>query len=250
MESKTFILTQTKTFRHITHVFIKREGNKLDKRQIVFTTENKIQPRQRNTGARKIAAEFTTSDEVIYDALLRSHAYGKKFILKGDPQGKLKKEPFSITPVDAKKVALRNLFEAANLKFDETKTNDVLEEEYRIQMTSKTGVEIEESKASSIPHKEVNVAKELQDQADAARNAYKEKYGEEIPDEFANDTALLSAISDPDFDAKAYMEKNSTIIEETIEDLQKAYFDQEGTNVPNPKKNDKAWIKSKLAQKK
>lgn len=245
MKRQTFVLKHTKEFRRFERVFIKDKDGKIDQRPITFTTEHKVSEKQRNTNARKIAAEFSTSDEKIYDALLRSHAYGKTFVLKDDPEGKLKKEPFSVTPVDAEKIALKNLFEQADLKFDATKSNDVLRQEYNIAMGAKTGRKIGESTASNIQHNPVDVGKGIQDAVDSAKKAYEEKYGEPIPEEFENDKAFLSALSDPGFDAKAYMEKASKP-GESIESLREKYKELKGSNVPNPKKNDLAWIKKEV----
>jgi hypothetical protein len=69
----------------------------------------------------------------------------------------------------------------------------------------------------------------------------------------------LSALGDPGFDAEKYITANSegpvavataedVPVEDTIEVLQKKYFEQEKTNVPNNKKNNAAWIKGKLKE--
>lgn len=255
MKRQTFILTNTKDFRRAVRLFL-RKDDKVDQRNIKFTTEHKISEKDRNKNARKIPAEYSTSDEKIYDGLLRSHAYGKTFVLVGDPDGKLKREPFDITPVDAKKVALKNMFEQAGFEFDTKKSNEVLEEEYLIQIAAKTGVKIEKGVATVIPHSPINLGEEMQKKADEAREAYKVKYGESIPEAFTNDVALLDGLSNPDFDAKAYMDKvnesgeispnGAPVVELTIEELREKYFAQVGVNVPNPKKNDAAWIKSKI----
>lgn len=256
MERKTFILLQNKDFRRSVRLFLKDKENKVDARRVKFTTEHKVSEKERNTRARKTPAEYSTSDEKIYDGLLRSHGYGKTFVLKDDPKGKLKREPFDITPVDARKAALKNMFDAAGLEFDINKSNEVLEEEYRIQVGAKTGVKIEGSTASEIPHVHVDVEKELLVQANDAREAYKAKYNEDIPDEYKNDLAFLSALSSPKFDAKAYMgqsPEDSDVVdeggsEETIEELREQYLEAKGVNVPTPKKNDKDWIKKKLTE--
>jgi len=260
MKRQTFVLKKTKDFRRSMRLNLKTDG-KIDQRNIKFTTEHKVSEKERNKNARKIPAEYSTSDEKIYDGLLRSPAYGKTFVLVGDPEGKLKREPFDITPVDAKKLALKNIFEKANFEFDSKKTNEVLEAEYLLQISANTGVKIEEGEAKTIPLQPVNIEQELHKQVVEAREAYKTKYGESIPDEFANDLAFLDGLSNPDFDAKEYMESKSqddipespvpedgppVSEEETIEDLRQKYFDKLGVNVPTPKKNDAAWIKSKL----
>jgi|LGOV01.1.fsa_nt_gb hypothetical protein len=251
MKRQTFILTYTKDFRFFTRVFTKGKDNKNEQRNVTFTTEHKVSEKERNRNARKIAAEFSTNDEILYDALLRSPAYGKTFVLKGDPEGKLKREPFNITPLDARKIALKNLFEAAGLEFDSEKASEVLAEEYQIFVNSKKGTNIKGSGPAKIPHKPVDLAKEQAEGVEAAKALYKEKYNEDIPEAFANDIAFLSALSTPNFDAKAYMEKANEPVdvteeEESIETLREKYFEVKRQNVPNPKKNDAVWIKSKL----
>lgn len=249
MERKTFILTYTKDFRLFTRVFLKGKDGKNEQRNVTFTTEHRISEKQRNTNARRIPAEFSTSDERLYDGLLRSPAYGKTFVLKDDPEGKLKRTPFDITPLDARKIALKNYFDEAGLKFDASKPAEVLEEEYRIFANAKTGSDVKESGPAKIEHKPVDIAKEMQDQMDEARKVYEDKYGEPIPEAYANDKALLDGLSNPDFDAKAYMDSiGSGLAEPTIEELREKYLEKKGVNVPNPKKNDAAWIKSKLAE--
>lgn len=253
MESKTFVLKKTKEFRRHVRLFIKKSDGKVDQRNVTFTTEHKVQVKDRNKNARNVAAEFSTNNEVIYDALLRSHAYGKTYVLKDDPEGKQKREPFDIRPVDAKRVALKNLFKSSNLQYDESKSTEVLEQEYQIYMNVISGKEIKEGKAKEIPHVKVDVAADIAKTTEAARKLYEERYGEPVPEDFKNDKAFLSALPDPKFDAKAYMEKASTASGpenegENIESLQAAYKDKFNVNVPNPKKNDIDWIKKKLAE--
>ena len=202
MNRETFILTQNKDFRRSVRVFLKGKDNKIDARRVKFTTEHKVSEKDRNKRARLVPAEFSTSDEVIYDALLRSTAYGKTFLLKDDPKGELKREPIDVTPMDAKKIALKNLFEQSGLPYDNKKSSEVLEQEYQIYSNANSGTKIAGSGPSTIPHTPIDVEKQLLEQVNAAREAYKVKYNEEIPAEFANDKALLSALSDPEFDAE------------------------------------------------
>jgi hypothetical protein len=256
MKRETFILKKTKPFRYFTNIYLKSEDGKTEKRNVTFTTEHKVSEKQRNKNARKINAELSTNDEKVYDGLLRSPAYGKTFVLKGDDEGKLKKEPFNITPLDAKKIALKNLFEAAGLEFDSEKSPEVLEEEYRIFASAITGINIKKNGPAEIHHVPVDVEQQLLEHANTAREAYKAKYKEDVPDEYKNDLGFLSALSDPKFDAKAYMEKAEgdvadepkTDKEYLIEDLQAKYFDKFKVNVANAKKNDAAWIKKKLEE--
>jgi hypothetical protein len=249
MERKTFVLTQTREFRRSVRIFLKDKEGKTEDRRIKFTTEHKVSEKERNLNARKVAAEFNTSDERLYDGILRDTGYGETFVLKGDPEGKLKREPFDITPLDAKKIALKNLFEAAGLEYDSKKPSEVLEEEYQIFMNAKAGTNIKNDKPLNVDHTPVDLKKGRLQQIENAKKAYEKKYGEPIPEKFANDTGFLSALTaDPNFDAKAYMAKDSDPKEETIEELREKYVKKFGANVANAKKNDKAWIKNKLAE--
>lgn len=253
MERKTFILTHKRTYRRAVKLFLRTGDNQIEQRLIKFTTEHKVSEKERNRNARQIPAEYITSDERVYDGLLRSHGYGKTFILKGDPEAKLKRTPIDITSLDSRKSALRNLFDYIGLQFDGKKDVKILESEYQIHASAMTGKKIEKGAATEIPHTPVNIEQELTGQAASARAAYKEKYGEEIPEGYYNDMAFLSALSDPKFDAKAYMnkvdeDKSEDAEEESIEDLRQQYFDKFEVNVANAKKNDAAWIKNKLAE--
>lgn len=255
MQRQTFILTQKKTFRHNVKLYLKSNDKKVDQRQVKFTTEHKVSEKARNTNARNVAAEFSTSDPILIDALYRDTGYGKTFVHKDDPKGERKKEPFNITPVDSKRLALKNLFNAVGLQFDDTKSIEVLQEEYNFHVAAKTGVVIEKSTATEIKHEQIDVQKNIQEQAEAARALYSAKYGESIPDAFANDLGFLSALSNPDFDAKAYIEKNTETsggeeegdeLPDDAESLGKIYFQVFGKNVANPKKNDIGWIKDQI----
>ena len=266
MDRKTFVLLRKRTYRHAVKYFVKQGDSKIDQRTANFTTEHKVTEKERNRNARLVAAEFSTTDEIVYDALLRSRAYGKTFILEGDEELKLQREPFDITALDSKKAALRNLFDYIGLAFDGKKDIKVLESEYRIHASAITGNKIEKGTATNIAHTPVDLKKQLSDLAETARETYKEKYGEEVPEEFNNNLAFLSALSDPDFDAKAYMDKAKqtedvpaeTIpdgpvdeelpAEDNLETLREKYFEKFGANVANSKKNDAAWIKAKLEE--
>ena len=259
MERKIFVLKHTRTYRRAVKYFLQGAEGKIEQRTANFTTEHKVSEKERNRNARLIPAEFITDDERIYDALLRCHGYGKKFVLEGDPEGKLKRAPFDISVLDSKKAALKNLFEYAGLTFDGSKDINVLEAEYKIHAESLSGRTVEKGSATDIPHKPVDVQKDIAELAEQARTAYKEKYGEEVPDEYTNDLGFLSALADPNFDAKAYMEKpdenppeetkkEDPPKEVTVEEVQKEYFEVIGANPPNPKKNDIAWMQSKIAE--
>ena len=166
-----------------------------------------------------------------------------------------------VTPTDAEKIALKNLFAAAGLDFDPDKEVKVLNEEYRIYVTAKAGVVIGQSTATEIRHEKIDVQQSMIDQADAARKEYKEKYGEEVPESHTNDLSFLSAMSDPNFDAKKYIEEDGKIepptdligakveATETPESMQKLYFETFGVNVAPPKKNNIGWMKQKIDEK-
>jgi hypothetical protein len=230
-------------------------------RVLPFTTEHLVHVKQRKTRARQTAAEYTTSNEAEIEALFADSGYGKDFVLKGDPEGKLKKPTRVVTAMDAERIALRGLFKNIDLQFDESKPIEVLKEEYKIHASALAGKKIEKSTASKIPIEQVDVKQSMAETAEMARKIYYDKYGEPVPEEVYDDLAFLSALSDPNFNAKGYIENLSKVDDlatkpdatvpeietRTLDQLQKAYFEQEGKNVPNPKKNDAAWIKAKLA---
>jgi hypothetical protein len=258
MKAQTFILKRKKTFRRGVRVYVKDIHGKMTDRVLPFTTEHLIHVKQRKTRARTIPAEYTTSNQAEIEALFADSGYGKDFFLKGDPEGKLKTATRVVTAIDAGKIALRGLFKNINLQFDESKPIEVLKEEYKIHASAMAGIKLEKSTASQIPLEKVDVAQEIADTKETAREMYKEKYGEEVPEEVYDDVAFLSAMSDPNFNAKEYIDnlgnddgdgKANDKVEDTrsLEELQKAYTEEYGTNPPNPKKNDAGWIKKKLA---
>lgn len=257
---QTFILLQKKTFRHTIKLYLRSsdEKHKVDQRNVQFTTEHKVSEKERNRNARKIAGEYSTSDEVLIDALYRDTGYGKTFVHVDDPEGKRKRESFNVTALDAKKIALKNLFMAAGIEFDGAKSAEVLTEEYQIFVSAKTGVAINKGTASQIHHEEKDVQLDLITQVASAQKAYQHKYGEPVPEEFKNDLGFLSALADPNWDAKAYIkeQQKSTIMSVETEgnlpntpvELQKIYFEEFGVNVANPKKNDIGWMKTKIEE--
>lgn len=250
MKRQTFVLTKKRWFRWTVRLFLKGEKNKIDQRNIKFTTEHKVSEKERNRNARKIAAEYSTSDEVLIDALYRSTGYGKTFVHADDPKGERKREPFVITPLDARKIALSNLFKSVNLEFDGTKSAEVLTEEYNIYISAKTGVTIKESTAKEVIFEKRDVSKDMSESVELARKAYEDKYGKPIPEEFKNDLGFLSALADPKWDAKAYMAEQGKIdtdgLPDTAAELWPIYQEEFGKNVANPKKNDATWIKAEI----
>ena len=94
---------------------------------------------------------------------------------------------------------------------------------------------------------EVNVEQQLQEQAQQARELYEKRYGEPVPDEYANDKAFLSALlSDPKWDAKAYMKEKEDDLPNSADALWPIYRETFGKNVANIKKNDVAWMKAQI----
>jgi hypothetical protein len=258
MNRQTFILLKKKTFRHNLKLFVKDSEGKTDRRTIPFTTEHLVRDIDRAGKARKTLAEYSTTDEVIYDALLRDSGYGKVFTLKSDPEGKLKKEPLNITPLDAEKIALRNLFANSNLPFDDKKSNAVLREELTIYIQAQTGKEIKQSTAKEIPGTPVNVLQTLQEQVDQAISDYEEETGNDFP-EFETKSDMynfIDGLKNPEFNQEKFIkehsvEKNSSgdDLPDDAEELGKLYQGLFDTNVPNPKKNNVDWIKGKIKEK-
>ena len=256
MARETFILMHTKPFRRFLKLFIK-VGDKTEQRSCEFTTAHKVSEKERNKGARKVAAEYSTANPVEIEALYRDSGYGTVFVHKDDPKGEKAKTPFKLTPTDKKKLALENLFKMAGMEFDPVKDSEVLEEEYHIHMTATSGKVIKQGAATSIPHEQVDVQKNMMEQAAKAREVYAEKYGESIPEEFSNDLSFLDALSNPEFDAKKYIEENSAPktdgenpapVPETVESVQKLYFETFNKNVAPVKKNDIGWMKAKIKE--
>ena len=266
MKNVTFILSNLRTFRREVAVFIKNKDGKFEKRSLPFTTEHKVVPKMRTTKGRTVAAEYSTDEPMVLEAIYADASYGKDFYEVGDHEGKKKTKTRVVTKSDTKLVALRGLFKTAGLEFDDSKPVDVLETEYQIHVIAVSGKKIGKSSAPEIPHIPVDVKADINTAAEAARNTYLDKYGEEVPEQFAGDLGFLSAVAtDPDFDAKAYIAAKLKDDEEspddatdsggdppepTIEDLREEYRVLFSKNVPNPKKNDLAWIKGKIAEKK
>ena len=255
MEKKTFVLRNKKTYRRGIRIFIKDKDGKFKDRLLNFTTEHLVDEKQRTTNARKIHGEYTTEKLDEISALFSDSAYGKDFYLKGDPDGKLKTATIKVTNDDAKKIALRNLFTLADLPFDDSKPFEVLNEEYNLYAQSFSGRRIGASTAKAIPVEMVDVAEGIASAKAAARELYFKKYGEEVPGVVRDDTAFLDGLSNPDFDAKKYIESKTPASSEEDDNategkeaLRDAYFQKFGKNVPNPKLNDLPWIKAKLEE--
>jgi len=249
-QRKTFVLTNKKTYRRGVRVFFRGGDNKLAERMIPFSTEHLVDEKQRHTNARKISAEYTTTDPTLINAFYHDSAYGKDFVEKNDPQGKLKKKTIVITEDDAEKIALEGLFRATPLTFDGNKAVDVLKAEYAIYMQAASGTKLKESTAKEIPMAPINIEADILSAKAKARDAYKEKYGEDVPAIVTNDTAFLDGLSNPDFDALKYIRAAEKKAEEQIalekEELRATYAEKFGKNVPNMYKNNVDWIRGKL----
>lgn len=257
--NKVFILLNKRDFSRVINIFVVNPTGKIDKRNVKFTTERLVDAKQRQTAARKVAAEYWAKNDAEVEALLSSSGYGITFVRKDDPMGILKKQTRMISTEDAERAALKALFEAIGLEFDEKLTNDVLKSQYAIHAQTVAGTKkVAASGPKQIIAKPVDVAGEIAQGKQQAKNSFKEKYGYEVPDVVANDVAFLDALSNPDFDAEKYIENVTSKADEPedgpVEDekpidyWQEKYSTLKGTKVPNPKKNDIAWIKAEVAK--
>jgi hypothetical protein len=256
MEQKIFVLTNKRTYRRAVRIFVRGLDGKITDRLCMFTTEHLVNDQERNTNARIIAAQYSTNNEMLYHALLSDSGYGKDFVLKDDPEGKLKEASLKLTPEDVKRATLASLFASQGLKFDGNKPTAILELEYATHIQSLTGVKTQISAPAPIPNQIVDVAKEMEGKKIAARRKYEEDYGEPVPPVVYNDLAFLDGMSNPEFDAKKYIqsklaeppkvENNKPAEDGKPEDIHALYFEKFQKNVPNMKKNDTAWIKAKL----
>lgn len=267
MEAKTsvFVLTNKKTWRREVRIFVMNVNKKFEQKLLPFTTEHRVNNKQRTVLGRNTAAEFITSDPILIDAMYRDSAYGKDFTEKGDPEGLKKKQTLIINDNDRQIVALRGLFAAVGLFMDEKLPYDVLKEQYEIHMSAMSGKKSEKTQATEIPHVPVDVKLSIEQGILAARQRYEDDYGDPIPDIVTNDLAFLDGLSNPAFDAQKYIDAKLAEVEKPAEvesgdeskdestvsekeALHKAYFDKIGKNVPNMKSNDLAWIKAKLEE--
>ena len=265
MEQKVFVLTNKRTYRRSVRVWIKGQDGKVADRLCDFTTEHLVNDKKRNTNARTVAAQFSTKNEALYHALLADTAYGKDFVLIDDPEAKLKEASLKLSPDDIKKATLANLFNGAGLKFDPLKSIGILEMEYAMHIQALSGKRMEVSAPAPIPHEVVNVGKNISELKKAARQAYEDKYGDEVPAVVYDDVTFLDGMSNPDFDAQKYIESKlvkpevgeksegveeleevDTLAKKPAEDVHDLYFKKFNKHVPVPKKNDIAWIKGKL----
>jgi len=259
---KTFVLANKKEWRREVKVFVLNKDKKYEERSLPFTTEHLVTDKLRTEKGRQVAAEYKTGDPVILEAIYRDTAYGKDFYEKGDTAGKLKRPSVVINEKERQITALRGLFNMVGLPMDETLPYEVLKEQYEIHVSALSGRKIEKSVAKEIPATPVDVQAGIIEGINAARAKYEQKYGEPVPAVVYDDLAFLDALSNPEFDAEKYIsekiaaneppkeeeegEKKAEAETETLEQLREKYFTKTGQNVPNPKKNDAAWIKAQL----
>lgn len=260
---KTFVLANKKEWRREVKVFVLNKDKKFEERSLPFTTEHLVTDKLRTEKGRTVAAEYKTSDPVILEAIYRDTAYGKDFYEKGDAEGKLKRPSVFINEKEKQITALRGLFNMVGLPMDETLPYEVLKEQYEIHVSALSGRKIEKSVAKEIPGTPVDVQASIVEGINAARAKYEQKYGEPVPAIVWDDLAFLDALSNPEFEAQKYIsekiaanepsakegeekKKESEEPVETLEQLREKYFTKTGQNVPNPKKNDAAWIKAQL----
>jgi hypothetical protein len=262
-QEKVFVLTDERTYKRSLNIYVYDPAGKLEKRNIVFTTEHLIDKSQRSTNAKRVAAQYFAQSDAEVRALLSSSGYGKTFVRIDDPAGKLKLPTVFVSPDDAEKAALKILFDKAKLEFDPRHDASVLKKEYEIYIMTLAGTnKIGESTAKEIPGEPVNVQAGIENGVNKAKALFQEKYGYPIPEIVENDLGFLSWISDCDApadkvekyisDKEKSLDKSvpteGSIEEPTLEELQKQYFIKKNANVPNIKKNDAAWIKMKLAE--
>lgn len=256
MERQTFILTNTKEYRRGMTIFIKEMDGKIDKRQITFTTEHKVREQDRTTNARKVAAEYSTTDPKLIDGMYRDTGYGKTFVHKDDPNAERKLTAYNVTPLDTEKIALRNLFIGAGMEFDDKKDIKVLHKEYQIHMTAKAGVNIDgaQSTAKSIPSEQVDVMSSINSAIEAAKAKYVSE-GKDWPAlSRADELAFVDGLNTPDFDADKFLSgkvsetKEDDIWPEDIEEMRQLYHQTLNVQVPVPKKNDMEWMKGKIQE--
>lgn len=255
MAKSVFVLRNKNVYRRGVRVFIKGLNKKFEGKLLPFSKEHLIIDKERNKPkARNVAAEYATDDPILINALLSDTGYGKDFVLKNDPEGKKKRVSAKITNADHKRIGLQRLFGYINLPWDDELPTEVLESQYATHVNALGSVDASKSTATQIPVKEVDPLAELEAGKEAAREAYKEKYGEEIPGDFVNDIALLDGMSNPDFDAQAYIEANTQKDEPSSKNVETAEYWQEeykkalGTAVANPMKNNIEWMKKKIAE--
>lgn len=266
---KTFRLSNPRVWKREIGVFLLGKDKKYEKRLLPFTTEHKVSAKQRTTRGRTIPAIYVTSNENIIDALYRSTGYGKDFYEVGDEKFENKKTPYVVSKEDAEVMALRGLYAAYDLVYDETDSLEVAKKKYEIHVQAAAGTKtIGASTAKEIPHVQVDPLAQMSAVIEDGKTKYEEEYGEPIPEVILVDRpkllALIDGMNTEGFNVEAFVAEATKTEEEdtsddvktpkedaapkTKEELHADYKAKFGTNVPNPKSNDLAWIQEKLSE--
>lgn len=271
-QEKIFILKNKRTFKRSVNIYVFDQHGRIDKRNIIFTTEHLVAKEQRGDMAKIVAAQYFAKNEAEIKALMSNSGYGATFVRIDDLEGKLKLPVAFVSPEDAEKAALKLNFDSIGLDFNAGYPLNVLKIQYEQHIHALAGVnKLTSSPAKEIPATPINYEKDRNDVIVSAKAKFEEIYGYPVPEIVANDIAFIDGLSNPDFDPKAYIQSKQAEVDkadskagtesdnnegkdgggstesvETIENLRQRYFDEKHENVPNVKKNDAAWIKSKL----
>jgi hypothetical protein len=260
-EQAVFILLRKRTFRRHAKIYIKNPQGVFVAKYVTFTTEHLIDAKLRSSNAKTKNAEYKTIEKAEIEALMSAGGYGTVFALKGDKEGKLKQTKIVHTSEDLRKAGLRPLFNDSGLTFDESKSYSVLRAEYDKSIIAEYGKDKPEPKL--ILAEKVDVSASIVQVKESARAAYKEKYGKEVPECVFNDIAFLDGMSNPAFDAGAYIEGVESRTgsdlpgtkeeippngEPTIENLTAQYHDKFGKLPAKAYKNNADWLKGKLEE--
>jgi len=263
MLEQVFVLKKTRPYKRTVRVFIKNKMNKVTSVNCLFTTEHLVNEQERQTNGKLRQAEFSTSNEDLYEAMLCDSSYGKDFYLKGDPEGKLKKKSVVLTRDDIDMAAMEKLYTDSGMNFDHTKSFLELKMAYNIHIEAMAGRKYEPSKPAEIAMKVVDVAAEIGAQKQKAMENYETKYGEPVPGIVANDMAFFDAMLNIDFDAQKYIaakvdshvaeplsgttgDGEPKVNEDSFDVLDAKYLERFKTHIPNNKKSDLTWVKNKL----
>jgi len=257
MSELVFVLKKNRPWKRSVRVFKRNGLGKVTSVNCMFTTEHLVSEAERLSNARNNPAEFKTTNQDLIEALFRDSAYGKDFVLKSDPEGKLKKPTLLLSKADIDYAALQQLYVTANLPFDPRATYDELLSGYSIHIQALAGKRMEISPPAPVQYAKTDPAQDIYNQKVQATTNYENKYGEPVPDVVANDIAFLDAMLNIDFDAEKYIAaklekqaeeaaKPKVVEEDTFESLDAKYFEKFKTHIPNNKKSDLSWVKNKL----
>lgn len=261
METKVFVLKNKKVYRRLVKIYIpKSNGEGVVAKLLMFTTQHLLPAKDRTKNSRNFHAEYSTFDQDEIDSLMSSDGYGVVWTLKNDLEGKLKQPKRKImSNEDMRKAGMKVLFEDAGLIFDNSKPIDVLKAEYAGYMSGMAGGTFMKKSSSEnhgmqIPVNKVNVSESIEDAKNKARATYFDKYGEPVPEIVFNDIAFLDGLSNPSFDAKAYIAslesppQGESLDGLSLPDLWEKYGAKFGKLPPNVHKNNPSWLKEKLAE--